>query len=230
MNSYERYEIVQMYKEAADKNKQIKILAQLNCCSEGDILNILVEEGAISGVSKKMANGTTPKTEEPPANIKQGNLSGQAKVAGKRQSERGKWTKERLEEVQKMIDEGLTYDEIGERMGTDKIGIKNAIARHGLRGRSYREQPKVKYDTDSDNNVKAATGDSKNEREKIKLIENQNRFDDIAVAAKVIYDIMNLICNASEEEMEDYENTINTMCYSAGQMAKDIILKAEGLE
>ena len=64
----------------------------------------------------------------------------------------------------------------------------------------------------------------------MKLIENQNRFDDIAVAAKVIFDIMNLICNASEEEMEDYENTINTMCYSAGQMAKDIILKAEGLE
>ena len=34
---YERWEIVSLYKEAQDKNKQIEILADLNVCSKEEI-------------------------------------------------------------------------------------------------------------------------------------------------------------------------------------------------
>lgn len=40
-------EIVRQYKEAKQKNKKIRILAQLNACPESTIKEILIEAGAI---------------------------------------------------------------------------------------------------------------------------------------------------------------------------------------
>ena len=46
-------EIVRQYKEAKQKNKKIKILAQLNACDETTIRKILIEGGAIEEKTQK---------------------------------------------------------------------------------------------------------------------------------------------------------------------------------
>lgn len=46
-------EIVRQYKEAKQKNKKIKILAQLNACDEITIRKILIEGGAIEEKTQK---------------------------------------------------------------------------------------------------------------------------------------------------------------------------------
>ena len=212
MAAYQREEIVQMYKQAADKNKQIKILAQLNCCSEAEILNILAEAGAISGVK--------------PSKM-------QKKQVDKRRSERGKWTKERLEQLQRLIDEGLTYAEIGERMGTDKTGIQNAVNRHGLRGKNYGAKPKS-YNIEKEKKVicnapkKSDEADKRIEELKRKLIHMQNELYDISEAAKVVKDLVMLPCMVSFEECESFEGMVQEILYRAGELLGEIIKRAEG--
>ena len=229
MAAYQREEIVQMYKEAADKNKQIKILAQLNCCSEAEILNILAEAGVISGVSKKMTKGATPQAAEPTVPYTQESYS--VKVS---KGNKNKWTKESLEEVQRFIDEGLTYAEIGERMGTDKTGIQNAVNRHGLRGRSYKAEPKVSYSIEKEKKVicnapkKSDEADKRIEELKRKLIHMQNELDDISEAAKVVKDLVMLPCMVSFEECESFEGMVQEILYRAGELLSEIIKRAEG--
>ena len=46
-------EIIRQYKEAKQKNKKIKILAQLNACDEITIRKILIEGGAIEEKTQK---------------------------------------------------------------------------------------------------------------------------------------------------------------------------------
>lgn len=101
------HEIVQMYKEAKDKNAQIEILADLNACSKNEILMILQNEGLISGV--KATKKTTPKTT------------------------RMVWNEEAKETVRKLLAEGLTILEVSERMGLDFSQVRNAITRFKLR-------------------------------------------------------------------------------------------------
>lgn len=43
-------EIVRDYSQAANKQKQIKILADLNCCTPGEIRQVLFEQG-VSGIA-----------------------------------------------------------------------------------------------------------------------------------------------------------------------------------
>ena len=99
--SYTDKELINLYKEAKDKNKQIKILADLKCCDVKEILEMLQENGLISGVKKK--------------------------------SEKGKWTPERLGELQHFLDEGLCYRDIGERMGENEKCIRNAASNYKLK-------------------------------------------------------------------------------------------------
>ena len=205
--SYEIDEIIALYKQAVDKNKQIKILADLNCCSKEEILNILAEAGAISGVSKEIAKGATPQAAEPTVQYTQESYSDKVVKRNK-----NKWTKESLEEVQRFIDEGLTYAEIGERMGTDKTGIQNAVNRHGLRGRSY----------------KADEADKIIEELKRKLIHMQNELDDISEVAKVVKDLVMLPCMVSFEECESFEGMVQEILYRAGELLGEIIKRAEG--
>ena len=100
------HEIVQMYKEAKDKNAQIEILADLNACSKEEILMILQNEGLISGV--KATKKTTPKTT------------------------RVVWNEEAKETVRKLLAEGLTVLEVSERMGLGISQVRNAITRFKL--------------------------------------------------------------------------------------------------
>ena len=99
--SYTDEELIELYKEAKDKNKQIGILADLKCCDVKEILEMLQENGLISGVKKK--------------------------------SEKGKWTPERLGELQHFLDEGLCYRDIGERMGENEKCIMNAVSNYKLK-------------------------------------------------------------------------------------------------
>lgn len=99
--SYTDEELINLYKEAKDKNKQIRILADLKCCDVKEILEMLQENGLISGVKKK--------------------------------SEKGKWTPERLGELQHFLDEGLCYRDIGERMGENEKCIANAVSHYKLK-------------------------------------------------------------------------------------------------
>jgi hypothetical protein len=223
--AYQREEIVQMYKEAADKNKQIKILAQLNCCSEAEILNILAEAGAISGVK--------------PSKM-------QKKQVDKRRSERGKWTEERLEQLQRFIDEGLTYEEIGERLGDSEDSIANAVYNYKLRGigsNASKKKADVVYDVveaaakspapkeanePKEEKVQATEENKKVKELKVKTIQMQNELDDIAEAAKVVKDLVMLPCMVSFEECESFEGMVQEILYRAGELLSEIIKRAEG--
>lgn len=99
--SYTDEELINLYKEAKDKNKQIGILADLKCCDVKEILEMLQENGLISGVKKK--------------------------------SEKGKWTPERLGELQHFLDEGLCYRDIGEQMGENEKCITDAVFNYKLK-------------------------------------------------------------------------------------------------
>ena len=91
------FEIVADFKSAANKNKQIGILSDLNNCKPEDIMEILARHGAITGVKKK----------EP-----------EKKEADKPKREKStKWTPELDAEVSRLASEGLKITEIAERLG-----------------------------------------------------------------------------------------------------------------
>lgn len=108
--NYTDEELIELYKEAKDKNKQIGILADLKCCDVKEILEMLQENGLISGVKKK--------------------------------SEKGKWTPERLGELQHFLDEGLRYKDIGERMGENEKCIINAVSNYKLKKNMFKKDIK----------------------------------------------------------------------------------------
>ena len=92
-------EIVREYKAAADKNKQVNILADLNVCTKDEILQILVKRGAISGLPKKKRR--------PPI----------------------KWTEEMLDEIRQLYGNGKSAQEIADFMGLEETQVKNKINR-----------------------------------------------------------------------------------------------------
>ena len=95
-------EIVRGYRLAKDKNKQVKILAQLNDCDVYTIIEILQSEGAISGISRK-----TP---------------------SKKADGRMKYGEETLADVAKLYGEGLSNSQIAEQCGIP-IGSVSTIVK-----------------------------------------------------------------------------------------------------
>lgn len=63
-------EIVRDYQQAANKQKQIKILADLNCCTPGEIRQILFEQ-EVPGIAapKRIKRKTSDTTRLRPANV-----------------------------------------------------------------------------------------------------------------------------------------------------------------
>lgn len=57
-------EIVASYNGAKDKGKQIKILAQLNGCTEYDIMRLLAYEGCDMSMLPRRSTRWTPEREE----------------------------------------------------------------------------------------------------------------------------------------------------------------------
>lgn len=88
-------EIVRSYKEARAKKAQIKILAELNAVTTGEIEEIL-REGGILLDTKTRKRTPAPKTD---------------------------WTPELIGDLKQFAGEGLTYNEIAERLGVDSKAV-----------------------------------------------------------------------------------------------------------
>ena len=120
------FEIVRDFQNAANKNKQIMILSQLNNCTTNDILEILANHGAITGIKRE-------KKEEP-----------KVKTA---RAEPTKWTPELDAELVRLTAEGSSGDEISERMGIKKQAIfdrRSYLKRLNGRAVSYKQsKPKA---------------------------------------------------------------------------------------
>ncbi len=134
------HEIVQMYKEAKDKNAQIEILADMNTCSKDDILMILQNEGLISGVKKTKAAEKRTKRGAPQTLAFEGEEEDGRSVTelserGKRPGAQPRMTRseEAKEQVRKLLEEGLTVLEVAERMGLDVTQVRNAVTRYKLK-------------------------------------------------------------------------------------------------
>lgn len=84
--------IIREYEQSRDKNAQIAILADLNECSVDEIMNVLIDAGKISGITKAKA----------------------------KRAESVKWTPELDAEVSRLASEGLSIVEIAERLGINK--------------------------------------------------------------------------------------------------------------
>lgn len=108
---YTKEEICKIYRDAKDKNAQIKILAELNDSSADRILQILTEAGMISGLEryKKIQKGKERK--------------------GPIKKQPVYWTEEMKEELLRRTAEGMDCLQIAERMGLDKRVVQNKLYR-----------------------------------------------------------------------------------------------------
>ena len=95
------WEICQSYKNAENRNNQIKILAELNLCSKREIIEVLSDNG-ICFKAKKDNRGAKPKP------------SRRAKNKPKRR-ERHEWTQEETNEVLKLYERGYAPYDISEK-------------------------------------------------------------------------------------------------------------------
>lgn len=105
-------EIVNMYKAAANKKEQIRILADLNAASEQQIAAILERYGVLREKDK-------PGAEKP-------------KKPGKKR-ERFVWTAELDDDLRRLAEQGLSVKEIAERMGVDVPKVRSRMNREGIR-------------------------------------------------------------------------------------------------
>ena len=106
-------EIVNSYKYAKNKNAQIGILAELNACSKEQIINILAEQGAVPGLPA--IKSSSPK---PP---------------------RMTWTGELRRELVRLAEEGLTDEQIGERLGCSSKAVACEKARSKKRLKEFEQ-------------------------------------------------------------------------------------------
>ena len=121
--------VVNDFKQAKDKNKQIQILSELNDCKKEDIIDILTRHGAIIGIPVKKE------------------LSGKVKKA-----DPTKWTPELDAEVSRLAKEGLKITEIAERLGIKKQAIYD---RRSALSKGFTEKKVSKKETIGTKNKKA---------------------------------------------------------------------------
>ena len=108
------YEICQSYRNAASRNKQVKILAELNMCGKNDIIRILSENGIVHRI-RKDNRGARSKS-----------VIGVAQKT-KRQA-RYKWTDEETQKLMKLHEKCYYPEEIAEIMSIDVKRITNKLA------------------------------------------------------------------------------------------------------
>lgn len=101
-------EICRDYRLAKNKNKQLRILAELNGCDVRRVYEILAGQGLISGVSKKMTKRPKQK--------------GANKMALQ-------WTEGAINQLLRWREEGLTQLEIAERLGISKSAVNCKLMR-----------------------------------------------------------------------------------------------------
>lgn len=104
-------EICMMYRDAKDKNKQIEILADMNVCDSGEIIDVLSSNGFVPGLPvkpKEVNNGS--KTKRPPT----------------------KFSVETVAEIERLYASGMWTGEIAEKLGIDYKVLSNKISNMGL--------------------------------------------------------------------------------------------------
>lgn len=167
------FEIVQMYKEAKNKNKQIGIISDLAQMTKQQIVDILTKHGAISGIKK-------------PAGQKN-------KAAAKK--EKTVWTKELTDELTKLHGEGLNNEEISERMGLDKLCIDNKIFRLGLKRNPVKTDIDAVYIKTLENELVQAKEEIQTLKEQAHETLNTAEFEDISLLVRAAAQITeNTLC------------------------------------
>lgn len=192
------HEIVQMYKEAADKNAQIRILADLNTCSQKDILLVLQNEGVISGVKPKKEK-SAPKTER------------------KRRKLETVWDDELKNDVRRFLADGLPPMEIAERLGLEPQQVRNAIHRYDLR-----EEKEDNPSTGAREDEREAL-----ERADDKPTASANEHAEPLSVVSLIRDYAKCITALQAADIRNYERIVRTFCESIIEGADSIIREAE---
>ena len=118
-------EVCKSYREAKNKNKQIKILADLCLCEEQEIMDILVRNNQIPGI----------------------------KAPDKKKKKRYNFTSEEARQIEQMYADKKPAGKIAEKLGLDELSVVNKIKRMGLpqkygRGRTKTEKPQTGSDID----------------------------------------------------------------------------------
>lgn len=104
-------DICREYRQAKNKNAQVQVLADLNGTNKKIILDILQRGGEFE------AKPSEPKTKAPKKTV----------------AIKGFWTPELTNDMLRMRDEGLSYEEIGEKLGVNKRAICDKV--HALRNK-----------------------------------------------------------------------------------------------
>ena len=131
-------EICRDYRLAKNKNKQLRILAELNGCDVRRVYEILAGQGLISGVSRKMTKRPKQK--------------GANKMALQ-------WTEGAINQLLRWREEGLTQLEIAERLGISKNAVNCKLMRlkeAGLLPKKTKESKPQKAQTDAEKPAKPA--------------------------------------------------------------------------
>lgn len=102
------FEILQDYKSAKDKNKQISILADMNLCSCEEIIEILMKNGAVSGVKKKKS------------------------------TQRINWTTEMENDVLRLSQEGDSIERIADKLGLKEGAVRSKLTRLNAKKKQVR--------------------------------------------------------------------------------------------
>lgn len=105
------HEICQMYRDAKDKNEQVKILADLNVCDSGIIIDVLSRNGFVPGLPVKSKTAKTDSKKRKPAT---------------------QFTAEICAEIEKLYASGMWTGQIAERLGLDYKVVSNKISNMGL--------------------------------------------------------------------------------------------------
>ena len=117
------HEICQMYRDAKDKNEQISILADLNVCDSGTIIDVLSRNGFVPGMPmKKMAEKQTKY---------------------KRPNTAFRFTDAEVAEIEKLYASGMRTAEIAEKLGFDYKTVSNKISNMNLPTKYNRDNRKL---------------------------------------------------------------------------------------
>ena len=112
-----------MYRDAKDKNEQIKILSDLNMCDSGTIIDVLSKNGFVPGLPKKKAAEKQTKYKRPNTAFR--------------------FTDEQAAEIERLYAGGMKSGEIAEKLGFDYKTVSNKISNMSLPEKYNRDNRKL---------------------------------------------------------------------------------------
>lgn len=118
---YSDYEIIKEYGEAADKREQIKILADLNCCSKDEIIAVLHKNGI------PLPKGIN--------------------IADKQDKKRGRteaieWTDSMIKRLRDLYESKVSRENIAEVFGVSPSSVCRALEKFGIKEKAERKPAK----------------------------------------------------------------------------------------